>query len=231
MSQLWPTPAPGRVRTNPVVRAFRERPSAILLTAQVIAMLGLAFVGPSQRPVFSLVGLVILLLAIMVVRSTPALTWISGLIALPALVLEVWSIIDPEHQVVFILAHSLLAAFYGYVGYALVAYVFADHWVTRDELFAVGAAFTVICWAFAYVFFVIQELKPGSFTDYSGVGQRTFHELLYLSVANFTSVGLSDVTPVQPIARGVGMIEQLTGVMYVAMVISRLVALSVLRRG
>ena len=44
-----------------------------------------------------------------------------------------------------------------------------------------------------------------------------------------TSVGLSDVGPVQPEARAVGTIEQLAGVMYVAMVISRLVALTVLR--
>ena len=212
------------------MRPLRERPSAILLSAQVLAMIGLAFVGPAQRPIISLVGLVILTLAIVTVRATPALTWVSGLIALPALLLELWSIRDPGHMAVFIAAHSLLAIFYFYVGYALIAYVFDDHWVTRDELFAVGAAFTVMTWAFAYVYLVVQEIYPGSFAAYEGVGEHTFHELLYLSVANFTSVGLSDIAPILPLARAVGMLEQLSGVLYVAMVISRLVSMSVLRR-
>jgi hypothetical protein len=44
-----------------------------------------------------------------------------------------------------------------------------------------------------------------------------------------TSVGLSDVGPILPEARAVGVIEGLAGVMYVAMVISRLVALTVMR--
>lgn len=231
MTSLWPALPSKPSRADRLLRPLRERPSAFLLGAQCIAMVALAFVGPAQRPIFSLVGLVILLLAIITVRATPALTWISGFIALPALILELWSIRDPGHVAVFVAAHSLLAIFYFYVGYALIAYVFDDHWVTRDELFAVGAAFTVITWAFAYVFLVVQELQPGSFAAYSGPeGSRTFHDLLYLSVANFTSVGLSDILPIRPVARAVGMIEQLCGVLYVAMVISRLVSLSVLRR-
>jgi hypothetical protein len=42
-------------------------------------------------------------------------------------------------------------------------------------------------------------------------------------------VGLSDVTAIKPLARSVTTVEQLGGVLYVAMVISRLVALTVLR--
>ena len=44
-----------------------------------------------------------------------------------------------------------------------------------------------------------------------------------------TSVGLSDVIPVKPQARSVVMIEHIAGVLYVTMVISRLVALTVMR--
>ena len=63
----------------------------------------------------------------------------------------------------------------------------------------------------------------------TGPGQRTFLELIYYSGAKLTSVGLSDVGPILPEARAVGTVEQLGGVMYVAMVISRLVALTVMR--
>ena len=40
----------------------------------------------------------------------------------------------------------------------------ADHEITRDELFAVGATFTLVAWGFAYAFTVCQAIEPGSFT-------------------------------------------------------------------
>ena len=55
-------------------------------------------------------------------------------------------------------------------------------------------------------------------------------ELLFLSFTNLSSTGLSDVVPVKPFARGLVMIEQLGGIGYVAMVVSRLVGMLVSRR-
>ena len=55
-------------------------------------------------------------------------------------------------------------------------------------------------------------------------------ELLFLSFTTLSSTGLSDVVPVQAFARSLVMIEQLAGVGYVAMVVSRLIGLLVLRR-
>jgi hypothetical protein len=54
--------------------------------------------------------------------------------------------------------------------------------------------------------------------------------MLFLSFATLTSVGLSDVIPVLPHARSVAMVEQMAGVLYVAMIISRVVSLTVLHR-
>jgi len=178
--------------------------------------------------VISLLSLSALIIAVFTVRSTPALTWLSATLALPAAVFEIWSLIDDSSTVVA-LAHSALAVFYFYTAYALISYMFEDSWVTKDELFAVGACFTVLVFAFAYLFMAIQEIYPQSFTSFDGPGKRTLLELIYYSGANLTSVGLSDVGPIRPHARAIGTVEQLAGVMYVAMVISRLVALTVMR--
>ena len=51
--------------------------------------------------------------------------------------------------------------FYFFVSYAMIRYLFHDDVVTRDELFAVGAAFTVVAWAFAYVYAAAQVIWPG----------------------------------------------------------------------
>ena len=54
-------------------------------------------------------------------------------------------------------------------------------------------------------------------------------ELLFLSFTSLTSVGLSDVTPIRPFARALVMLEELGGVAYLGMLVSRLVSLAVLR--
>jgi hypothetical protein len=54
-------------------------------------------------------------------------------------------------------------------------------------------------------------------------------ELLFLSFTTLTSTGLSDVIPILPHARSLVMIEQLAGLMYVALAISRIVGLTLYR--
>jgi hypothetical protein len=112
-----------------------------------------------------------------------------------------------------------------------MAYMLADAEVTRDELYAVGATFTLVAWAFAYVFTVLQALQPGSFTAAVNPDQpRTWMELLFLSFTNLSSTGLSDVVPITPWARSVVMIQQLAGLGYVALFVSRLVGLTLARQ-
>jgi hypothetical protein len=55
-------------------------------------------------------------------------------------------------------------------------------------------------------------------------------ELLFLSFTTLTSTGLSDVVPITPHARAVLMIEQLAGLGYVALFVSRLVGLTISRQ-
>lgn len=210
---------------------LRKQPSAFLLAVQIVVILLLPWLQELTygRVALTVLSLCALTVAVFTVRSTPAMTWLSVTIGLPAAILEVWSTISDDNTLIVALAHSALALFYFYTAYGLIAYMFEDAWVTKDELFAVGAAFTVLLFAFAYLYLAVQVMWPGSFVGHNQETNKTFLELLFLSGANLTSVGLSDVLPVGPQARSVAIIEQLGGVMYVAMVISRLVALTVMR--
>ena len=106
-----------------------------------------------------------------------------------------------------------------------------DWHVQVDELFAAGATFTLLAWAFAYAFVVCQALVPGTFGHADGVpGPRTWMELLYLSVAVLSSVGLSDIYPVKPMGRALVMLESIVGIMYIALVVSRLIGMSTYSR-
>jgi hypothetical protein len=126
---------------------------------------------------------------------------------------------------------ALEAILYFYAAGALIMYMLADHEITRDELFAVGATFTLVAWAFAYSYLVVQAIEPQSFTAaVDPTAERSWIEVLFLSFTTLTSTGLSDVIPVKPFARSLVMIEQLAGLSYVAVLVSRLVALTVIRR-
>lgn len=211
--------------------AVKGHPSAVLLVAQLAAVLVYPFAGETApgRAVIGVFGVVVLSLAVFAVRATPALTWVAVVLGLPLFGLTVAEgIVDPNDTLTLwsALLHVL---FYGYTGYGLIRYLFEDSWVTRDEIFAVGANFTVVSWMFAHLYVAVQVLWPGSFIAYQGEGHRTFLELLYLSFANLTSVGLSDVTAVLPHARAVVIVEQVVGVMYVALIVARVVGLTITR--
>lgn len=230
-TKLWDDLREPPTRTQRWGAVLRKQPSAFLLAVQLLVIVLLPWLENLTygRLALTVLSLCALTVAVFTVRSTPALTWLSVLIGLPAGALEVWSVFSPDSTMIVALAHAALSLFYFYTAYGLVAYMFEDAWVTKDEFFAVGAAFTVLLFAFAYLFLAVQEVWPGSFIGHTENAERTFLELLYLSAANLTSVGLSDIVPVGPQARAVAILEQLGGVMYIAMVISRLVALTVLR--
>ena len=215
-----------------MLRLARKEPSAILLAAQLAGVLLYPFMEDSDagRALFSLFGIAILGLVLLAVRSSPAWTWFGVLLAIPAGVLLVVQAVSGSDDLLPY-SSAFEAILYFYAAGALIAYMLADHEVTRDEMFAVGATFTLVAWAFAYAFTVLQAIEPRSFTAaIDPTGQRTWTELLFLSFTTLSSTGLGDVIPVKPFARSVVMMEQLAGIAYIAMVVSRLVSLTVLRR-
>lgn len=207
-------------------------PSAVLLVVQFVGVVSYPFMdtSPIGRAALSLFSLVVLALAVRAVRATPVLTWVSVLLGVPIVVLTILEAIDASNGTIVFWSSALHAAFYGYAGFALIRYMFRDRFVTLDELWATGATFTVVAWAFAYAFMAVQVIWPGSFiAAIDPEAPRTWFELLFLSFTNLTSVGLSDITPVLPQARSVVMIEQVAGLLYVALVISRIVGLTIAR--
>ncbi|MDF1601952.1 potassium channel family protein [Nocardioides sp. YIM 152315] len=210
----------------------RTHPSATLLAAQLVAVLAYPFLDSTAwgRAVVGVVQLGIVLAALAAVRPTPALTWIALVFGGPAMVMTVLEAIQPDSDGIVLVSALLHAPFYFYISYAMIRYLFHDERVTRDELFATGAAFTVVAWGFAYVYAGCQAIWPDSFLGAEGLGDRSWFELLYLSFSTLTSVGLSDVVPVQGHARSFVMVEMIAGVFYVALVVARLVSLAVVRR-
>jgi hypothetical protein len=215
-----------------VASVLRRHPSAILLAAQLGGVLVYPAMEGSDvgRSLFSVFGIAILALVVLTVRTTRAFTWVAIVLGVPATVLLVIQAITRD-DALLPYSSALEAGLYFYAAAALIAYMLEDHVITRDELFAVGATFTLVAWGFAYLFTVYQEVEPGGFTAaVAAQDPRTWMELLFLSFTTLSSTGLSDVVPIKPFARSLVMVEQLAGVAYIAMVVSRLVGLTVMSR-
>jgi hypothetical protein len=214
------------------MRQFAARqPSAILFGAQLAAILVYPFVEASDpgRAIFSALGIAILGLVLLAVRGSPAWTWLGIVLAMPATALLLIQAITSD-DALLPYSSALEAVLYFYAAGALIAYMLADHEITRDEIWAIGATFTLLAWGFAYAYTVCQAIEPDSFTAaVNAQDPRSWIELLFLSFTTLTSTGLSDVIPVKPFARSLVMIEQCLGLAYIAMLVSRVIGLLVIR--
>jgi len=221
-------------RISGAVRTTGRHPSAVLLAAQLVVILAYPALAGSTagRAVAGAFQVVVVLSAAWAVRRTSIASWVALLLGAPATVLAVLEAVEPHADTVVLASAAVHVPFYLYVSYAMIRYLFHDDRVTADELFATGAAFTVVAWGFAYLYAAAQVLWPGSFVGYhspDGSDPLSWFELLYLSFTTLTSVGLSDVYPVLDQARSLVMVEQVAGVFYVALVVARLVGLSARR--
>jgi voltage-gated potassium channel len=82
-----------------------------------------------------------------------------------------------------------------------------------------------LMWTAAYL--MISEYNPAAFLDSHIAGNQTMDrfDALYLSYVSLTCLGCGDITPQSKIARMLLMVESTTGVLYMAVLIARLVAL------
>lgn len=205
--------------------SLREHPSALLLLAQLGAVIAYPFCGDSRAglAVVNVVSIVVVAFALYVVRRSPALTVVALGLGVPALALAVVEAVDPANGGIALASACFHAPFYFYVSYGQLRYLFADDRVTRDDLFATAAAFTVVAWGFTYLYAAVAVIWPGS---YSGAGRPSWFELLYLSFTTLSNTGLADIAPTMAHAQSVSIVEEVTGVFYIGLVIARLVGLT-----
>jgi hypothetical protein len=81
-----------------------------------------------------------------------------------------------------------------------------------------------VVWAESYT--LLEALQPGSFSGALDAGRRS-RGWLYFSFVTLTTVGYGDILPVRPAARSLAMLEAVTGPLYMAVLLARLVSLTV----
>lgn len=210
----------------------RRHPSAILLLVQLLGMLSYPFIEGTRagQVAFNCFGIVVLAFAIRMVQRTPGEVRVSWALAVPIIALLLAQILlGYNHLLAW--SSGLEALFYFYAAGSLIAYMMEDERATTDELFAAGATFTLLAWAFTHMYILLQEVQPGTFAAAVNAGApRTWTELNYLSFALLSSTGIGDVIPLTAPARALASVEMLVGLMYLAVVVARLIAFTTRNR-
>lgn len=221
-------------KTSPLLwhHITRRHPSAFLLAAQLVSLALYVMLEnvPGGQFILGIVGMLILLLVVWVVIHSPAINWIAWSIAGAVFLLSAMAWLQ-DNPSLLIWAALPQAVLYFYGAGGLIVHMMGDENVTTDDLFAAGATFTLIAWGFAYLYLICQAWSPGAFA-YAAHSRDplNFIELLFLSFANLSATGLSDIIPASAPSRVLVMLEQFAGVAYIAVVVSRLIGLTITRR-
>jgi hypothetical protein len=206
----------------------------LLLFALLVQVLAYPFLEhlPHGRAGMVLIDWAMLVLALRAARATGAEVRWGYALLVPAMLLHAGALLTQNTGLLCGAGYVAQAAFHTFVLVCLLRYVLRDDIMTRDELFAAAAMYALLAFAFSYAYALIELLVPGSFfiNDANNPDKIvSWWELLYFSFTCITSVGFGEITPVSDYARAVVMVQQMMGVLYLAILISRLLSLH--RRG
>jgi len=115
------------------------------------------------------------------------------------------------------------------VVYILLSEVFASGPVTSMRIQGAVAVYLLLGLAWSHAYFIVASIVPGSFSlpahdVSSGI------EWFYYSFVSLTTVGFGDILPTHPIARTLTVAEIVTGQLYLAILIGRLVGMQISSR-
>jgi hypothetical protein len=156
------------------------------------------------------------LLAVSVVAAAALLVRWANWLA-PSVVLEEWSALS---SLVTVTLLSLI----------VLAQVFRTGPVTLARIQGAIAVYLLLGFAWGIAYQLVALRQPGAFVG-AGLEGDLPQRWLYYSFVTLTTVGYGDVTPVHPIARSLAVLEALTGQLYPAILLARLVSLEVQSRG
>lgn len=210
-------------------------PNAWLLAALVALVLLYPFLDghAGGRAGIAVFDLAILMLALRAARAGGYETRIGWILVVPAMLLHAGGAFG-FHDLVYGAGLLAQAAFHAFVVSCLLRYMLRDEVMTVDELFAAAGLYVLMAFVFAYLYAYVEFLAPGAFfinEANNPDGVLRWWEMLYFSFTCLTSVGFGDITPVNDHARSLVMLEQMMGVLYLALIISRLVTLQTRRFG
>jgi energy-coupling factor transporter transmembrane protein EcfT len=147
------------------------------------------------------------------------------LVMLVLLILVVKPLVELDFRPVFAMAISVLIG-------AILRQIFAPGRITFRRIEGAIAAYPLIGLVFACFYDLLHGLVPAAFLHHGEPARATEQvgSYLFFSFITLTTTGYGDIVPVHPVARSLAILEALTGQLYLAILLARLVSLQISSR-
>src|SRR4029453_16967411 len=208
---------------------FRRFTSVQLLVALALLFFFFPFVEEVKGGdiIVSILLSLVLLCAVLAVAERKRVFVIAIVLAIPAIAGRWINHFRPDlvPPPIFLTAGLVLIAF---VVANLLRFILRAPSVDADVLCASISAYLMLGLLWTMAYWLVDQLTPGAFsfnttsgTEETMAGFNAF----YFSFITLSTVGYGDITPVSKVARMLATTEAITGLLYVAVLIARLVGL------
>jgi len=169
----------------------------------------------------------VLISAVLAVANRRRTFVVAVLLAIPAVVGRWINHFRPDllPPAIFLVAGLVLVAF---VVANLLRFILRAPSVNAEVLCASISAYLMLGLMWTMAYWLVDQLTPGgafSFNTNAGPQSINGFNAFYFSFITLSTVGYGDITPVSRIARWLAAMEAMTGLLYVAVLIARLVSL------
>ena len=145
-----------------------------------------------------------------------------------------WSGRALESPALIFIALALFAIFFLFIIAVLLRSIMKSDKVTVDTIYTAISSYLLIGVTWAFFYAMVEVSVPGAF-DFGPLAAYVedpwVHAELryfgYYSLVTLSTLGYGDITPLTPLARSLSAMEAITGQLYIAILIARLVGIHV----
>jgi hypothetical protein len=168
---------------------------------------------------------IILLSAVYSVSEEKPHLVVALILAVPAILLY-WAQFLVEAPGAMAIGDALSLLFYLFITTRAVSYLFRVREVTFELITGAICGYFLMGMMWANIYSALEYVIPGSFSLPEGAAaiKMTF---FYYSFVTLTTLGYGDITPVSSAAKSLAVLESVAGQIYLAVIIARLVGLSI----
>lgn len=209
--------------------SLRQLSGVELLITLIVLFVSFPFVETLRAGAMikSILLTLVLVSALLAIAGRGRILTIAAVFAVPALAAR-WinqyrpDLMPPEVFLIFAIV------FVAFVIGNLLKFVLRARFISTEVLCSAISTYLLLglFWTFAY--WLVAELSPGSFSfnvsSEADPSMKGFNGL-YFSLITLNTVGYGDISPVSRVARMLAAMEAMTGVLYMAVLIARLVSI------
>ncbi len=154
------------------------------------------------------------------------ITITAASLALPMLV-SIWLSRFVDIPSLIFVGDCFVIAFLAFLVVVILSFIFSERKVTINVIYASIVVYLLIAIMWAFVYSVLECIHPGSFVTGEGqieAGRRLY---IYYSCVTITTLGYGDITPTTDLSNTFSFLEAVTGQLYIAILIARLVGIQI----